>query len=582
MSEARPDGGRPALPWGAQVALLAAMGLALLLPGLGAPPLERAEVYFVDAARAMVERRDYVVPYYRGEPFFDKPALTYWLMAASFRALGFTITAARLVPAIAAVLVILVTVWLGRMLFDRAAALLGGLVLATTAAFMAFGRIAMSDMLLTLWSTLAVALAVKACAQGRSWPWIPVAGAALGVGFLTKGPVAVLLPGLGILAVSRSKATGRLPLGAGAVAAAAAAFALLGLGWFALVWARLGSEPLSYFFLRENLERFAGETYDTGREPWYYVLTYLAMGLPWSFLLPPAAWAAARATGEDGRHRRGARLLLAWVALMAVPLSLSRGKIDYYLLPLYPALALVIGAHLARGWRTAGDRLWARLALVACAALLALLPVAGGRFPDEWLPRFPVRVALVLLSAGCALACAWAAIRARPRAVVATLAAVSAAAFLAGASVVLPAFAAAQPHDAVVADVRRERVYRPDMAVVACQDEARLHREVLFHARVAVRHQCDVWAPATSRQPYLLLLRAPERASLAHLEGLREIASYRYVPGTALTLRGLLAGPQASELTLVANYATTDPVAETKRKRDRKRALRALAQAGGS
>ena len=74
----------------------------LLLVSLGAAPLERAEIYFVDAARAMVESGDYLVPRYRGEPFFDKPPLTYWLMAASFRVFGFTLTAARLVPVAAA------------------------------------------------------------------------------------------------------------------------------------------------------------------------------------------------------------------------------------------------------------------------------------------------------------------------------------------------------------------------------------------------------------------------------------------------------------------------------------------------
>ena len=130
------------------------LALAVLLPGLGAAPLERAEIYFVDAARAMVERGDYLVPYYRGEPFFDKPALTYWLMAGAFRVLGFHLAAARLVPAVAAVLVLATTLWLGRLLFGARPALIGTVVLATTGAFLAFGRIAMSDMLLTLWTLL--------------------------------------------------------------------------------------------------------------------------------------------------------------------------------------------------------------------------------------------------------------------------------------------------------------------------------------------------------------------------------------------------------------------------------------------
>jgi 4-amino-4-deoxy-L-arabinose transferase-like glycosyltransferase len=561
----------------ARAALLLLGAALLLLPALGAAPLERAEVYFVDAARAMVESGDYLVPHYRGQPFFDKPPLTYWLVAAAFHPLGFTTAAARMVPAVAALAALMATLWLGRLLLGREAALLGALALATTGAFMAFGRLAMSDMLLTLWSTLAMALAVKAFAEGRAWPWVPLLGAVLGLGFLTKGPVAVLLPGLGVIALWWPRRHERLPLTAGTALAAAAAFAVVGLTWFAVIGARLGAEPLRYFFLRENLQRFAADTYDAGRAPWYYFVTYLAEGLPWSLLLPVAAWSMLRGGERRSATSRGAALLLGWALLMALPLSLSRGKIDYYLLPLYPPLALVVGAHLAAPRWTALQRGWARAVLAACAVLLALLPLLAGAFPSEWLPPSGIAVTVVLVAIG-ALACGIAALRPRPRVVAATLAGVSAAVFLAAAAVLVPAFAAAQPHGAIVADVQRERFYRPDASVVVCGDEARVQRDVLFHARLPVQEQCDLWAVAVSRQPFLLLLRPSERASLSRIDGLREVATYRYLPATALTLRGLREGAGPQELTLVANFATTDPVAETKRKRDRKRALRAIGE----
>jgi 4-amino-4-deoxy-L-arabinose transferase-like glycosyltransferase len=578
MSDGGP-GGRAPLPWSARAALLLLGAAALLLPALGAAPLERAEVYFVDAARAMVERGDYLVPYYRGQPFFDKPPLTYWLMAAAFHPLGFTTTAARLVPAGAALLVLAATLWLGRMLLGREAALLGGLALATTGAFMAFGRIAMSDMLLALWTTLAMALAVKALESGRAWPWVPLLGAALGLGFLTKGPVAVLLPGLGLAVAAWSRRDRRLPLTLASVAAAGLAFALCGLTWFALLWTRLGTEPLRWFFLRENLARFAGDTYDTGRAPWYYVVTYLAEGLPWSLLLPIAAWSTARSREP---WRRGALVLLLWALAMAVPLSLSRGKLDYYLLPLYPPLSLAVGAFLARAHWSWPQSTWARGVAAVCAAVLAALPLLAGRFPVEWLPSRGPALAVAAVAPLGALACALAALRPRPAVVTGTLAAVAASVFLAAAVVLVPAFAAAQPHEEVVADVERERNYRADAVVIVCGDEARVQRDVLFHARVPVQEQCDLWAAAASRHPFLLLLRSPERASLQALEGLREVATYRYLPATALTLRGLSQGVAPQELSLMANFATSDPVAETKRKRDRKRALRLLAAAEAS
>jgi len=545
------------------------LALAVLLPGLGAAPLERAEIYFVDAARAMVERGDYLVPYYRGEPFFDKPALTYWLMAGAFRVLGFHLAAARLVPAVAAVLVLATTLWLGRLLFGARPALIGTVVLATTGAFLAFGRIAMSDMLLTLWTLLAAALAVQAFERARPWPWVPLLGAVLGLGFLTKGPIAVVFPGLGIALLCWRRRRRPWPVTGGAVAAAAVLFAVLGLGWFVAVGLRLGAEPLRYFFLRENLQRFSGVNYDSGQPFWYYPPTYLAQGLPWSLFLPLVVWSAL-GRGREGAPWSHVRWLLGWAGLMAVPLTLSRGKLDYYLLPLYPVLALAIGAQLAEAWGRR-ERIWARAVCALCAALLAALPLVVGVFPSEWMPAPTL---LVALPAAAALACALAALRPRPGLVMGALAGVSAVACLAAGALLVPAFARAQPNAAVSADVAREWRYRPDVTVAVCDDEARVQRAVLFFARVPVQQQCDLWGAATSPLPFLLLLRQPERASLESIEGLREVATYRYLPAQALTFHGLLAGAGPARLSLMANYATSDPVAEVKRKRDRKRAIR--------
>jgi hypothetical protein len=136
----------------------------------------------------------------------------------------------------------------------------------------------------------------------------------------------------------------------------------------------------------------------------------------------------------------------------------------------------------------------------------------------------------------------------------------------------LPAFRAAQPNAALVEDVRRELRYRPDAAVVFCEDPARVRRDLLFHVRLAAEERCDLWAPASSHRPYLLLIRPEERAALAVAE-LREVDRYRGLPATAHTQTGLLARVVPQQLVLAANFPTADPVAEVKRKKDRKRAL---------
>jgi hypothetical protein len=93
---------------------------------------------------------------------------------------------------------------------------------------------------------------------------------------------------------------------------------------------------------------------------------------------------------------------------------------------------------------------------------------------------------------------------------------------------------------------------------------------------VVVRRRCDLWSLAPTGEPFLFLLRPDERASLAAVPGFREISHHRYLPATVLTLGGLLGRPDPGVMTLAANYRTDDPAAETKRRQDRKRALREI------
>jgi 4-amino-4-deoxy-L-arabinose transferase-like glycosyltransferase len=519
----------------------------------------------------MVESGDWIVPRYEGKPFFDKPVLAYWLMAAAMKGLGTTTGAARLVPVLASIGVLLATAWLGTLLFGRRSALAGALVLATTLAFLSFARVAMSDMLLALWTTLAVALAVLAYRPGAPAWTVPVLGAVLGLGFATKGPIALLVPGLAVLLLLWENRRRPVPCGAGAAVLGVAAFAVLGLSWFALVYARLGGEPLVYFFFRENVERFAGEAYDVGRPFWFYAPAYLAEGLPWSPFLPVALWRLLRSREGDERER--ARFLALWVVLVLAPLSLSRGKIDYYLLPVYPAVSLVIGRYLAaEPWKRA-DRWWASGALLLEAAALVFLLVRPPRVPPEWLPGPVPRALLVAVLVAGALALLAVAVRPAAARVTAALASLISAAWLVLVVSYLPAFAAAQPNRAIVADVARERQYRPDLRMAFCSDPTRVRRDVLLHVRLAAQAECDLWSLAGSREPFLLLATPAQDASFRADPRYREIARYRYVPASALTLGGLFSLREPGEIVLGANFATSDPVAERKRKREYRKAF---------
>jgi 4-amino-4-deoxy-L-arabinose transferase-like glycosyltransferase len=547
--------------------------LALVLPNLGAAPFERAEIYFLDVARAMVETGDWIVPRYQGEPFFDKPPLAYWLMAATFLGLGPGAAAARLVPALAAVLLVLVTAWLGSALFDRRTGLVGAVVLSTTLAFLTFARVAMSDMVLALLATLAVTLGRHAFSPRRPRVLIPAVGAALGLGFAAKGPIAVLVPGLALAVLLVLERRSRPSFGKGELVGGALAFAATGLLWYVLVYVRLGAEPLVYFFVRENLQRFAGEAYDVGRPPWFYLPAYAAEGLPWSPLLPLALWVLLRERGGDDPGRGSARFLAIWAGLVLVPLSLSRGKIDYYLLPLYPAFSLLVARVLVAVRWGRLERTWVRVAVAGLGGVLVLALLHPPAIPEGWLPGPGARAALGAVTALTILGAAAVAWRPRPAGVIAVLGGGTAALWLVLAGWFLPAFVSAQPNRAIVAAVSRERRYRPDLRLVTCQDPTRARRDVLFYTRLVTEERCDLWALAASRVPYLLLIGPDEDRSFRTIPHYRRVATYSCLPADVLTLDGLIGLSEPREIVLAANFDTTDPVAVRKRKRAYRKAI---------
>lgn len=553
--------------------LLLGLATAAYFIGLGDAPIERAEIYFLDAARGMVERSDWLVPYYRGLPFYDKPALTYWLLALSFDLFGPSLFAGRLVAGLLALSALLATWIAARRLIaplpdgrpsesGNAAAFFAATILGTSYAFVSFARLTMSDMLLTLLTLVAGALYLSSETANRP-RLLVLCGAVLGLGFMTKGPIAWIF--FGALLLANALIERRLPriFNPMGLLGTLAAF-LVGFAWFGFVYLREGIEPLKWFFLRENFQRFAARTYDAAEPFWFYLPVYAAEGLPWSVLAVPALAFAWRPESP-----RILRVLLLWSALMLVPLSLSRGKIDYYLLPLLPPLAIVIGAYLALGAPSSRT-------LRAVAGLSAVLMFAAAAFPMLPAPYAPapsivmaMRAFLVLAG----LATVVSAIRPRVGTVVAVCAVsvLGTALFLFGA--IVPAYRNAQPTAELIDHIARERVYTPNLEVVVCDDTLRLQRDILFSLRIPVIEQCELWAVASSSRKFLIIVTLAQERSLRAAENVRHIASLNHLPADVTRLGTLLAGAQRAKVGLLANFQTTDPVARWKRNREFKRWL---------
>ena len=336
-----------------------------------------------------------------------------------------------------------------------------------------------------------------AAARGRSRPsapWPASASRPRGRSRWSSPALAVLL----LLARHR-----RVPATAAALALGAAAFARPRPRLVRpRLPARMGPEPLVHFFFRENLERFAGEGFDVGRPAWFYLPAYFAEGLPWSPL-------PARRRPEPAARRRGrpapatrAGSSRAWAALVLVPLSLSRGKIDYYLLPLYPAVSLLVGRYLAEvPWRRL-DRAWIGTCLAALGSALAwmLLGAAAGarrvaaRRASGASRSSPCSPAPPSCSSSRAARPTPAPRRGRARS--------ARRARVARARRRLPAGLRGRPAEPceVAEDVARELSFRTDARVAICGDPSRARRDVLFHARAAAVETCDLWSLAASRE----------------------------------------------------------------------------------
>ena len=360
------------------IAPLLAVAATLLLWHLGAYGLwESTEARYAEIAARMVRSGDWITPRLNGIMHFDKPPVAYWASAASMAALGIDELAARL-PLVLASLVGLAVVYRAAVdtLCPRAAAF-AFLMLLTSPLWFALSRSLTTDLYLTVWTVIAVDAGRRGTRPAGSRAWRVVAWAALGAGFLTKGPVVLLwtaLPLLGWAAWTRSwRRALRLadPLGV-------AAFAIVALPWYLVQAAR--RPGLLAYWLGGQVEGRIVAPYRGEVEPWWTYLATLGWAA-WLWIVP--AVVALGALARD-RTRPAGRFLVAWVAVPLVAFSLFPTKRANYMLPALPALALAAGWWWDRA--VAGDapagRTVLRALAVATAAFGAALAAAGPFLED--------------------------------------------------------------------------------------------------------------------------------------------------------------------------------------------------------
>jgi 4-amino-4-deoxy-L-arabinose transferase-like glycosyltransferase len=325
-----------------RAALCALVAAVVYLPGLGRPALwEPDEGRYAEIAREMVVSGDYVTPRVDQLRYFEKPPLVYWAEAGAIHVFGADEFAVRLPAALFTAGEVGVTCAIADAMFGAEVGILAALVLALSPLVFSFARFATLDPALAFFVSAALGAFYAAgraadfsAKAARRWMWL--AAAALALGTLAKGPVALLLGGgvaLAWLVVERrTRDIAHIPF-----ASCIAIYLAIVVPWFALAEAR-NPGFLSFFFVHEHLQRYL-ESREHGWGPYFFIPIVAGGAWPWLYFAPLAVVELRR-----GRERAALlpafNFLATWFVLIFVFFSIPRSKLGSYILPAMPALAI--------------------------------------------------------------------------------------------------------------------------------------------------------------------------------------------------------------------------------------------------
>jgi 4-amino-4-deoxy-L-arabinose transferase-like glycosyltransferase len=338
------------------------------------------EGFYASVAWEMRQSGDWRTPSFLGEPWFEKPPLLYWLMLGSMRAFGENEFALRLPSALMYALTLALLGWWGNRRLGMGAGSWAALLFALAPLSLILARLAITDMVLAFFLTLAVI----ALWEARGLGWSLIGGVALGLAFLTKGPFGLGLVGLLYLWNARTLCAQGVRFRWVLLALVVAL--LTALPWYFGVYLQHGGAFFNEFVVKQNLLRFAGG--DTAHSVLpliqrgdvggviagvaVYLLFYVVV--LWLGGLSMVGWAGVLWAREDDPLRL---YLRRWAWLVFGLFTLSFTKLPAYIFPMFPALALLVGARVARArLASAGDSAQHEWQMRRAGTLVVLLGAA--------------------------------------------------------------------------------------------------------------------------------------------------------------------------------------------------------------
>lgn len=332
---------------------LAALCAVVFFYGLGRLPLIGPdEPRYAEVAREMYATGDWVTPRLGGIKWFEKPALTYWLSSAGYALLGENEFGARFGVAVIAAFGVSLLYLFGRRAHSARFGYLSAAALVTCGLWPGFARGATFDLPLTV----AIEMALfsfffwdnKEAKLGKDRLWY-VFCFALGLATLAKGLVGIVLPLTVIAPYLVLTRNWKASLKPRLLAIGALIFLATTAIWYAPVIAQNGREFIDEFFIGHHFQRYLSNKYKHPQPGYFFLLVVFAGSFPWSFCLLSGAWRALKQWRERADDRLGLFLWL-WVIVPIVFFSFSGSKLPGYILPVFPAVALIVGKELIRWW----------------------------------------------------------------------------------------------------------------------------------------------------------------------------------------------------------------------------------------
>lgn len=354
--------------------ILFAFSILVFLPGNDILSLTHPdEVFYTQTAREMVQQNSWNVPYLFGQPQFEKPILTYWLLRIGYLLLGETSFGARFFPSLFAIIGVLAVYWFAWIGFrDQRKAWLSALILMSSGLYVGLGRMVFTDTIFSVFILLSLTAFFWAHQESkRKFIGVVLTFIFSALAVLTKGPLGFLIPVFVViffLAIRRELNF----IFDRAFLIGFVLFLLIALPWYVFIIQRYGMVFIQEFFYNDHIRRVLEAEHGSNDTWYFYPMTMFGCMFPWTFIVAAGLVYCLSRAMRRAPMRPAQQFLLLWIGVVFAVFQVAHSKLVSYIVPLFPALAIISGdfldGRLAKGGRDV------RILLLISTLFLLVLP----------------------------------------------------------------------------------------------------------------------------------------------------------------------------------------------------------------